>query len=124
MTPENLHKLAVLRACFNLQAEIEALLQAHPEPGARYGKSANVDLNLLGWYNPKAGAEIVALERQLKQWNPSHKERQIQLRIQDTFETALAEARIELQYLLDGALINARFAEPGCWNRQHATVTL
>jgi len=124
MTPENLHKNAVLQACFRLQAEIEMLLRAHPEPGARYGKSPNVDLNLLGWYNPKAGAEIVALERQLKQWNPPHKERQIQLRVEDIFETALAEARIELQYLLDGAFILARFANPGCLNRQHATVTL
>ena len=45
MTPQNLHKNAVLQACFRLQAEIEMLLVAHPKAGARYGKSANVDLN-------------------------------------------------------------------------------
>jgi hypothetical protein len=127
MTPQNLHKKAVLLACFRLQAEIEMLLVAHPT-GVRYGKSANVDLNLLGWFNPKAGAEIVTLEREYRDLPqstcfPGRSPRQVlvSLHIEDIFEKALAEARIKLQYVLDSAIIPVEFTNPGCLHRQHAT---
>lgn len=131
MTPQNLHKNAVLQACFRLQAEIEMLLVAHPKAGARYGKSANVDLNLLGWFNPKAGAEIVTLEREYRDLPqstcfPGRSPRQVlvSLRIEDIFEKALAEARIKLQYVLDSVITPVEFANPGCLHRQHATETM